>query len=370
MRVVFITAESLVEDPIINTQVQPLVEAMEAKYKVSTVLITRERHGKQTLGPRSPHHIPLIANRMGLYQLKLVLFLMKNRRNFDVIHLRGYLAIAPVLIGSVCRRGIVFDPRGLFVQEWLYKKRNRVVARIFALLEKLILKCSSHVIAVSNAHKEHLISNHQVPPSKISVITTFSPSQSADAEITSIDREFLSAGDQAVICYSGSAEKWQCIDRVIQIFQELSRRNPKLRFLFLTTQPGEIKAKIQEKISEHSYLVKSVRAHDVAYYLNRCDYGVLIREETPLNNISAPIKLKDYLAAGLRVVASRNIGDLDRYVLSLPDETIIYEENIETHNFSKIEQVKRDNIRKAAYTVSSLESSVDRTYQAYRRASG
>ena len=47
----------------------------------------------------------------------------------------------------------------------------------------------------------------------------------------------------------------------------------------------------------------------------RCDYGLIIRDESITNQVSSPVKFAEYLYAGLKIIISSNIGDYSKFVL-------------------------------------------------------
>ena len=55
--------------------------------------------------------------------------------------------------------------------------------------------------------------------------------------------------------------------------------------------------------------------HEVGAYLSACDYGWLVRENTDTNRVASPVKFAEYLAAGLEVIISNELGDYSNYVL-------------------------------------------------------
>ena len=46
------------------------------------------------------------------------------------------------------------------------------------------------------------------------------------------------------------------------------------------------------------------------------DYGLLLREESVTNKVASPIKFAEYLACGLGIIITPNIGDYSSYVIN------------------------------------------------------
>ena len=58
-----------------------------------------------------------------------------------------------------------------------------------------------------------------------------------------------------------------------------------------------------------------VAHHEVTEILAACDYGILIRENTVTNQVASPTKFAEYLASGLPVIISANLGDYSGFVV-------------------------------------------------------
>jgi hypothetical protein len=60
-----------------------------------------------------------------------------------------------------------------------------------------------------------------------------------------------------------------------------------------------------------------VPAAEVAALMSSADYGLLLREQSFTNRVAAPTKFAEYLAAGLKIIISENLGDYSKLVLDL-----------------------------------------------------
>ena len=74
--------------------------------------------------------------------------------------------------------------------------------------------------------------------------------------------------------------------------------------------------------------LKSVEQSKVKYNLALADYGILLRDNNTTNRVASPSKFAEYLAAGLKVIISENIGDLSEFVTSNDCGYIIDQINI------------------------------------------
>ena len=54
---------------------------------------------------------------------------------------------------------------------------------------------------------------------------------------------------------------------------------------------------------------------EVSYYLPIADIGFIFREKRSLNKAASPVKFGEYLASGLKVVATNYIGDMSKQII-------------------------------------------------------
>jgi hypothetical protein len=73
---------------------------------------------------------------------------------------------------------------------------------------------------------------------------------------------------------------------------------------------------IQKLQSEfkNQVICKKVNHNKVPEYLIAADYGLLIREESITNKVASPVKFAEYLACGLKVIISENLGDYSEFI--------------------------------------------------------
>ena len=62
---------------------------------------------------------------------------------------------------------------------------------------------------------------------------------------------------------------------------------------------------------------------DINDYLNAADFGLLLREDTPTNNVASPTKFAEYLMAGLPTLISQGVGDLSEFVEQNPSSGMV-----------------------------------------------
>ncbi len=121
------------------------------------------------------------------------------------------------------------------------------------------------------------------------------------------------AADDVVIVYSGSVAGWQNLNELDHWFYELLQAQPHFKLLLLTREiPDTLKLKTLTQQVQHRWLAPD----EVGETLQTCDYGWLVREATVTNQVASPVKFAEYLASGLPVLVSENLGDYPDFVRS------------------------------------------------------
>jgi glycosyltransferase involved in cell wall biosynthesis len=318
MKLLYLTSESLSFDPILSSQVVPLLNCI--KFKLNPTLLTFEPRGFDLSVKEAEFGIklsPLVKRNHFTNLLFLFLWLKNNGRQFDIIHVRSYMPMTIALLYKLFNRKfkLIFDPRGLFAEELEYYKGKGIVSRIFKWLEKYFIRYSDAVIAVSNSMTNYFATTYTGSANKIYAIPTF-------AQLASIGhkglvpniRENFGWKNETLLCYSGSMEGWQCFEEIVYIFSILRTKSSRFRFVFLSRSAQEMRKIIGDRIPVDSYVVYSASPAELPYYLTQCDYGFLIRRPHIINRVAAPIKVKDYLLAGLRLVVTSEVGDTSEFI--------------------------------------------------------
>jgi glycosyltransferase involved in cell wall biosynthesis len=371
IKILYITSESISLDPILSSQVLPLLEQIAQQGRCT--LITFEP--KETKIPLQQYFngVKVVSFRKKSpikNLLNLFLWLIFNTRYFDVIHVRSYPSMIPAVfcrIFGITRR-LIFDPRGLFGDELLYYGSSKNIARVIKYLEFFFLRYADATVTVSRAMKHYFIETYHIDPKKIEVISTFArPALGYAPNI----REANRWQDKVILCYSGSMEGWQCFDDILNLFYSFSVRSDLFRFVFFSKSAFEMREIINNKLQPHLYAVCSASSEELPNYLAQCDYGFLVRKPHVINRVSAPIKSKDYLLAGLRLVVTSGVGDTSEF-LSNNDCGITFDYkdivtgNIDYSQFEKpVSVAEKKRISKIAASEFSLEVSVNKYWALY-----
>jgi len=212
---------------------------------------------------------------------------------------------------------VCFDARGAYAAEWseYLKGESAAIEKDIKKLEGDALLNSDSRIAVSQKlidywkeNFNYANSNHVIIPCTLSkkVSTEYD-----GAAISKLRKQLSFTDSDVVLVYSGSSAKWQSFNVLEENISKAFSTNAALKLLMLC-KAGEEKT-LADKFPGR-VMQKWVNEDEVHNYLQAADYGLLIREQSVTNKVSSPVKFAEYLAAGLPVIISENIGDYSTFV--------------------------------------------------------
>ncbi len=158
--------------------------------------------------------------------------------------------------------------------------------------------------------------------------------------------------EDILITYAGSLGGWQSLD-YLKSFLEGLLEKPNIKILFLSRE-NAIVTELQQKY-EGRVLRMFVPVNEVSSYLKQADYGLLIREKSTTNKVASPVKFAEYLASGLKVLISPELGDFsdltvthDLGILVSPDITDLELKKVEASERERIIQFGKENFLKSS----------------------
>jgi hypothetical protein len=107
--------------------------------------------------------------------------------------------------------------------------------------------------------------------------------------------------DEAVYVYSGSLVGYQRFDETVATFRAALAAGRTARLIVLTPDV-ERACQLCADLPARSVICRSVKHAEVNGYLNAADFGMLLRENAPVNVVAFPTKFAEYAMTGLKVV--------------------------------------------------------------------
>lgn len=251
--------------------------------------------------------------RWNRFILRIICFL----KGPEAIIGRSVLATHLAFMSGV--KKVVYDGRGAIAAEW---REYKVVEDPLMLsqiedLEKAAIFKSYFRIAVSQKLIEHWQSKynyvgneHVVIPCTLNKV--FEDVQVSEQKVIDARKKLELGIKDIVFFYVGSLAGWQSFDLVYTVMKPILMASPINKIVFLSGEDPHIE-KLRSSFPEQIFCT-SVKPAQVPDYLMAGDYGLLIREQSITNQVASPVKFAEYLACGLNVVISENLGDYSEFV--------------------------------------------------------
>jgi glycosyltransferase involved in cell wall biosynthesis len=249
----------------------------------------------------------------------------------DAIYIRNVTAFNPArkLAQKVGAR-LIYDARGLVAEESEYRRGRRTLAtRYLRWKERNCWRKADRLVCVSKRFQQWISTEigrndiEMVPCCVNPVKFHFNPDSR-----TRIKQMLGWEQDAPVVVYCGGLSVWQRTNDVLQLMSAMKRIEPKLKCLMLTGSVDEMTqlAKMTG-LQPEDYECRSVHHSEVPAWLSVADVGVILRNNIHVNNVASPVKISEYLACRLGVIASEGIGDLSELLSKNGLGTILHAED-------------------------------------------
>ena len=295
MKEIFIYNKSKIEKHLVNLIIPLIVESTKLDYKIHVLSGSSNDMLKQYLKHSKNIQINVCKKNTFLHILQLIHFVKQSQRKKLVV-LTENQAILVGIISKLffAKECIVLYKQGALTAEKIYLKSGKLRKLKYSLIEQLSLKFSDEAIFVSNKMADYYKKefNYKKTFNIINnkVLLTSKPQNKAERNTVEI-------------VYAGSIAKWQKADYIVQLFAELSKQT-NISFKIISNSKHFFEKKNIKKLT-----VSESTPEQIINKLSLSDIGIIIRDDNVLNYVSSPIKIGEYLSAGLPIIATNNIGD-------------------------------------------------------------
>jgi glycosyltransferase involved in cell wall biosynthesis len=245
-----------------------------------------------------------------------------REHRLGLIHARGYV---PMEIASNATLGTkvatLFDIRGLQAEEYVdggVWREGELKWRLAKRSERRFFRRASGAVVLTEAIRPYVEGcftavRDGVPPLEVVPccvdLERFRFDASARAELR---RELGVADDTVVFVYSGSLGTWYMPDAMARLVKRFGDRTGRRTFLYwLVNNDAEIArtASVRAGLRPDEIAVRSVPSDQVPAHLAAGDVGLAMIKPCFSKRSSSPTKYAEYLAVGLPIVISRDVGD-------------------------------------------------------------
>jgi hypothetical protein len=253
----------------------------------------------------------------------------------SIIIARNIFACNLVLNSAASICTVIYDGRGAIAAE---QEEYNVYAGTgledkIEQLEKRAIFLSAKKIAVSKKLLEYW-REHFNYSGEDSIVIPCTSSNDFSREkdknrVQELQEEMSIDKDTITFVYSGSIAEWQSFGKIKGVLLSLLESNPRSKLIFLAKEHAIINSLITQ--FPNRVFQKFVDHSDVVNFLDLCDYGLLLREDSITNKVASPVKCAEYLSRGLKVLISPNIGDYSEevklnelgYIVEMDEKSLI-----------------------------------------------
>lgn len=197
---------------------------------------------------------------------------------------------------------VAFWIQGLIAEESFIRNRSFTRKLLLEYLERKALQLSDYYIFASTEMQKHFEKNGIPNYSMRSFVIPCTSDVSAIAQTKRVKDSF---------CYIGGMSLWQLFPDTIRLMNLISQANSSAVFSIATRDLDACKKYINENsnssLKDRITLTTLESRDDVSRFLSSHEFGLLLREDTPVNNVSSPIKLAEYLSCGVNVITTSAI---------------------------------------------------------------
>lgn len=236
--------------------------------------------------------------------------------NIDTLMPRSLMpALAVLSMPKAARKklNIIFDADGLAADERVDFAGISSTGKVYRLLRDIEMQMLCHadgVITRTEAAREILIARAGagLPPERCYRVSN-------GVDVTPFVQAFELRAQQCkadfILCYCGSIGPQYRLPEMLDIAVKLKQVIPQLRFKLFSSALPEIKKQLEEKgLIEQDWIeYQTLPAAEVPKALAACDLALALREPKFSTQGVLPIKLGEYLLAGLPILGTPHVGN-------------------------------------------------------------
>ena len=238
----------------------------------------------------------------------------KNNKHFEILNtITNYINyiyvhtihLSEFILPVIQNTNFIVDFHGIVPEEEAMLGHPGRILK-YELIEKTVLKSCPLIIMVSNAMTEFYKKKYTEIKFESKVIVL--PIVENPEDFESNEKKDYNEKKVEVI-YSGGSQIWQNLEQMLML-SICSKKYANFTFLSHDWMAIQSRAKQIKCPQKNRYLFSTKRELKGNYL--KSDYGLVIRDDTPVNIVSSPTKLYEYLFYGvLPIVKLVDIGDFN-----------------------------------------------------------
>jgi glycosyltransferase involved in cell wall biosynthesis len=237
-----------------------------------------------------------------------------NKHQVDIIHGQAlYSSMHALRLRKKFNAKVVFDVHGITPEEMEMSGANPPRIEMMTDCERRALEEADLRVFVSGAMREHFRKKYgQTQLDCVLPCGVHAERFAMSEEQRLRKRKEMGLEGKFVFLYLGTLSVWQWPEALFSVFAQFYQRRPEsLLCLLLPGSDHKLALAYCQKhgLAPGSYLLTEVPHDEVGLVAGVADAGLLLRKSHPVNEVASPTKFGEYLAAGVPVVATANIGD-------------------------------------------------------------
>ena len=228
-----------------------------------------------------------------------------QEERYDIIHGKNPFSsvCAPLFLKrlGLIKSRIIYDMRGLWVDFGVHAGQfSPVLGTVLHAVDKTLMHLCDHVIAISSELEQVLISKG-IPPRKVTTIPGSGVNIDEVEHILSEPLEDLGISSP-VTGYVGTVSASRQSDRLIEAFHHLLNHCKECHLVLVGPEDGTVSHLLS---GENIHYLGVVPHRKALSLLKSFDVAVAYHDiDEPLFNVAVPIKILEYMAAGIPIVAT------------------------------------------------------------------
>jgi glycosyltransferase involved in cell wall biosynthesis len=233
-----------------------------------------------------------------------------------LIHSRSTIAASmAMVVARVCGTPFLYDADSSLPEEYAdigHWRRGGLAFRLAQAAERRARRRADAAVVLTEAMRERFLQSGDMhaPVTVIPCCVDVARFR-FDPTLGAVRRRELKLGDERLFIYVGKIGSWYLVEETFALFRAARERIGPAHLLILTPDNPAAFAAVarQQGVEEDRYTVKSARPAEVAEWLSAADVGLALITRLPSKRGSSPVKVGEYLSAGLPVVITNDIGD-------------------------------------------------------------
>lgn len=199
---------------------------------------------------------------------------------------------------------IIVDIHGIVPEEEIMLGRPQE-AKKYEPIEEMVLKYCKVLVVVTNAMKKHLMKKYPDTNSRFIVLPIYEHYQ---ASVNGVEKK-EKLNRKPKVLYSGGSQVWQNVDYMMDLAKATL---PHVAFTFLSHDTAIFEEKAKKAGIREHVIIKKAAKHELPHIYREHDFGFVLRDENPVNTVSCPTKLSEYMDFGLvPVIKYKSLGDFE-----------------------------------------------------------